>query len=77
MNVRWSSLRQQFDSNSVKFYQNNLKMFKIKNPNVVFGDKVNFVDLEFIDVCFPNLKYLALIYGFRDDFNDIVLQYSL
>ena len=52
-------------------------MFKIKNPNVVFGDKVNFVELEFIDVCFPNLKYLALIYGFRDDFNDIVLQYSL
>ncbi|KAI3709839.1 hypothetical protein L2E82_39607 [Cichorium intybus] len=41
------------------------------------GLQVEFVDLESIVVCFPDLRYLALSYDLRDDLKEGVLHYSL
>ncbi|CAI9262554.1 unnamed protein product [Lactuca saligna] len=63
-----------------KFYQIISKCSKLKTLrlwNVVFDDEVEFVDLESIAVCFPDLRYLALSYDLRDDLKEGVLHYSL
>ncbi|KAJ0714798.1 putative F-box domain, leucine-rich repeat domain superfamily, F-box-like domain superfamily [Helianthus annuus] len=63
-----------------KFYQIISKSCKLKRLrlwNVVFDDDVDFVDLESIALCFPELNYLALSYELRDELKEGVLHYCL
>ncbi|GJY56468.1 F-box/LRR-repeat protein-like protein [Tanacetum coccineum] len=63
-----------------KFYQiisKSSKLRRLRLWNVVFDDEVDFVDLESIALCFPELRHLALSYELRDDLKDGILHYSL
>ncbi|XP_076960833.1 F-box/LRR-repeat protein At1g67190-like [Bidens hawaiensis] len=63
-----------------KFYQiisKSSKLRRLRLWNVVFDDEVDFVDLESIALCFPELNYLALSYELRDELKEGVLSYSL
>nr|GEX88867.1 hypothetical protein [Tanacetum cinerariifolium] len=63
-----------------KFYQiisKSSTLRRLRLWNVVFDDAVDFVDLESIALCFPELRHLALSYELRDDLKDGILHYSL
>ncbi|KAI3688106.1 hypothetical protein L1987_81814 [Smallanthus sonchifolius] len=63
-----------------KFYQIISKSSRLKRLrlwNVVFDDEVDFVDVELIALCFPELKYLGLSYELRDELKEGVLHYCL
>ncbi|KVH90716.1 F-box/LRR-repeat protein At1g67190-like [Cynara cardunculus var. scolymus] len=63
-----------------KFYQiisKSSKLRRLRLWNVVFDDEIEFVDLESIALCFPDLSYLALSYDLRDDLKEGILHYSL